>query len=190
MRHSSLSSVAGSALSSVWMRRSVLLLSVAVLSGCGDAGVHDVAQWMQEIKQQTRVAVKPIEPPKKFTPFAYDAKGREDPYSLNKMAVAFAKSKTSGMLQPDLNRRREALESYPLDNLQMVGTLSRGGLMYAVLRADKSIYRVKVGNYIGQNFGMVTKISDTDVELKEVVQDASGEWVEREAKLELQETQK
>lgn len=178
MRHSSL------------MLRSVLLLSVTVLGGCSDAGVSDVAQWMQQTKQQTRVIVKPIAAPKKFTPFAYDAKGREDPFSLNKMTVAFAKSRAGSGLQPDLNRRREALESYPLDSLHMVGTLSKAGLTYAVLRADKSIYRVKVGNYIGQNFGMITKITDTEVDLKEVVQDASGEWVEREAKLELQETQK
>lgn len=178
MRHSSL------------MLRSAVLMSVTILGGCGDAGVQDVAQWMQEVKQQTRVVVKPITPPKKFTPFAYDAKDREDPFSSNKMAVAFAKNRVNNSMQPDLNRRREALESYPLDSMQMVGTLSKAGLTYAVLRADKSIYRVKAGNYIGQNFGMVTKITDTEVEIKEVVQDASGEWVEREAKLELQETQK
>lgn len=178
MRHSSLT------------QRSAMLLSVLMLGGCGDAGVQDVAQWMQEVKQQTRVVVKPITPPKTFSPFAYDAKAKEDPFSATKMTVAFAKNRATNILQPDLNRRREALESYPLDSMQMVGTLSKAGLTYAVLRADKSFYRVKVGNYIGQNFGMVTKISDTEVDLKEVVQDASGEWVEREAKLELQETQK
>lgn len=178
MRHSSL------------MLRSAVLLSATMLGGCGDAGVQDVAKWMQEVKQQTRVVVKPITPPKTFTPFVYDAKGKEDPFSPAKMAVAFAKNRASNILQPDLNRRREALESYPLDSMQMVGTLSKAGLTYAVIRADKSIYRVKVGNYIGQNFGMVTRITDTEVDLKEVVQDASGEWVEREAKLELQETQK
>lgn len=172
------------------MLRSAVLLSATMLGGCGDAGVQDVAKWMQEVKQQTRVVMKPITPPKTFTPFVYDAKGKEDPFSPAKMAVAFAKNRASNILQPDLNRRREALESYPLDSMQMVGTLSKAGLTYAVIRADKSIYRVKVGNYIGQNFGMVTRITDTEVDLKEVVQDASGEWVEREAKLELQETQK
>ena len=166
-------------------------LLLVTLFGCGDGGIQNVSEWMKEVRQQTRVSIKPLSEPKKFTPFAYDAKGREDPYSPNKLAVALAKSKKdSGSIRPDLDRRREALESYPLDNLRMVGTLEKPGLTYALLQADKSVFQVKVGNYIGQNLGMVTKITDTEVELKEIVQDASGEWVEREAKLELQETQK
>ena len=161
------------------------------LSGCGDGGVQDVSQWMKEVREQTKIAIKPLSEPKKFAPFTYDAKGREDPYSPNKLAIALAKSKKdSGSIHPDLDRRREALESYPLDNLRMVGTLAKPGLTYALLQADKSVFQVKVGNYIGQNLGMVIKITDTEVEIKEIVQDASGEWVEREAKLELQETQK
>jgi type IV pilus assembly protein PilP len=168
----------------------ITLLAI-VLSGCDDGGVQDVSQWMQEVKQQTRVSIKPLSPPKKFTPFAYDAKGREDPYSANKLAIALAKAKkSSGSIQPNLDRRREALEAYPLDTLHMVGTLSKPGMTYALLQADKSVFQVKVGNYVGQNLGMITKITDTDVEIKEIIQDASGDWVEREAKLELQETQK
>jgi type IV pilus assembly protein PilP len=167
-----------------------VLLPVIILAGCGDGGVQDVSQWMQETKQQTRVSITPLSPPKKFTPFVYEANGRDDPYSSAKLAIALAKAKGGGAIQPNLDRRREALESYPLDTLRMVGTLSKAGMTYALLQADKSIFQVKVGNYIGQNLGMITKIADNEVELKEVVQDASGEWVEREAKLELQETQK
>lgn len=166
-------------------------LVLVSLSGCGDGGIQDVSQWMKEVKQQTRVSIKPLSEPKKFTPFSYDAKGREDPYSPNKLAVALAKSKKdTGSIRPDLERRREALESYPLDNLRMVGTMAKPGLTFALLQADKSVFQVKVGNYIGQNLGMITRITETEVELKEIVQDASGEWVEREATLELQETQK
>ncbi len=178
-------------MSSHLIRLFITSLLLTSLSGCGDGGIQDVSQWMKEIRQQTRVSIKPLSEPKKFTPFAYDAKGREDPYSPNKLAVALAKSKKdTGSIRPDLDRRREALESYPLDNLRMVGTLEKPGLTFALLQADKSVFQVKVGNYIGQNLGMITKITDTEVELKEIVQDASGEWVEREAKLELQETQK
>ncbi len=173
------------------IRLGVSGLLFAGLFGCGDGGIQDVSEWMKEVRQQTRVSIKPLSEPKKFTPFSYDAKGREDPYSPNKLAVALAKSKKdTGTIHPDLERRREALESYPLDNLRMVGTLAKPGLTFALLQADKSVFQVKVGNYIGQNLGMVIKITDTEVELKEIVQDASGEWVEREAKLELQETQK
>jgi type IV pilus assembly protein PilP len=172
------------------LRASALLLASLSLYGCGDGGIQEVSQWMQEVRQQTRVSIKPLSPPKQFTPYTYDAKGREDPYSPNKLAVAFAKAKGAGAIHPNLERRREALESYPLDTLHMVGTLSKPGMTYGLIQADKSVYQVKVGNYIGQNFGMITRITDNEIELKEVVQDASGEWVEREAKLELQETQK
>ncbi|HWT73009.1 MAG TPA: pilus assembly protein PilP [Oxalicibacterium sp.] len=172
------------------VRTSTVLMLLGLLYGCGDGGIQDVNQWMQETRAQTRVSIKPLSPPKTFTPYAYDAKGREDPYSPNKLAVAFAKSKGGGAIHPNLDRRREALESYPLDTLHMVGTLSKPGMTYALILADKSVYQVKVGNYIGQNLGMITKITENEIELKEVVQDASGEWVEREAKLELQETQK
>jgi type IV pilus assembly protein PilP len=172
------------------VRTSTVLGLLGLLYGCGDGGIQDVNQWMQETRQQTRVSIKPLSPPKTFAPYAYDAKGREDPYSPNKLAIAFAKSKGGGSIHPNLERRREALESYPLDTLHMVGTLSKPGMTYALIQADKSVYQVKVGNYIGQNLGMVTKITESEIELKEVVQDASGEWVEREAKLELQETQK
>ncbi|MBF8178306.1 pilus assembly protein PilP [Herminiimonas contaminans] len=173
------------------IKTAALVLLAASLSGCGDSGTADVSQWMKEVRQQTRVSIKPLSEPKKFTPFSYDAKNREDPYSPNKLAMALAKArKDGGTIRPDLDRRREALESFPLDTVVMVGTLTKPGLTYALLQVDKSIYQVKVGNYVGQNLGMVTKITESDVSLKEVVQDAAGDWVEREAKLELQESQK
>jgi type IV pilus assembly protein PilP len=167
----------------------VLLLSIA---GCGDGGVQEVKQWMDETRQHTKVAIPKLSEPKKFTPFAYGGKDSIDPFDPNKLAVAFAKlqSKSNSALAPDPDRRREPLESYPLDAITMVGTLQKPGLSYALLRVDKSIFQAKVGNYIGQNFGMITQITETEVDLKEVIQDASGEWVERKAKLELQEAQK
>ncbi|MEO8408461.1 MAG: pilus assembly protein PilP, partial [Oxalobacteraceae bacterium] len=74
--------------------------------------------------------------------------------------------------------------------VKMVGTLQKPGLSYALLQVDKTVYQIKAGNYVGQNFGMVTKVTETVIEIKEVVQDASGEWTERQAKLELQESKK
>lgn len=167
---------------------SILLLSG--LSACGDGGVQEISQWMKDVRQHTKVSIPPLSEPKKFTPFSYDAKGREDPYSSNKLAIALAKARKGGGIQPDLERRREPLESYPLDTLHMVGTLAKPGLTYALLQTEKSVFQVRVGNYVGQNLGRVTRITDSAVEIVETVQDASGEWVEREAKLELQETQK
>lgn len=162
------------------------------LTGCGDGGVQEVRSWMDGVKRETRVTIPKLAEPKKFLPFAYRGKDSVDPFNPSKLAAAFARLKpqSESALKPDLERRREPLEAYTLDTLKMVGTLQKPGLNYALLQVDKLIFQVKVGNYIGQNFGMITNITDTAVELKEIVQDASGEWVERKAKLELQETTK
>jgi type IV pilus assembly protein PilP len=167
-------------------------LMIAGLAGCGDGGVDEVRQWMAEVKSQTKVDIPKLSEPKRFTPFAYSGKTTVDPYSPSKLAVAMAKQAggSSTGFKPDLERRREPLESYPLDALKMVGTLERPGLTYVLLQADKTVFQAKVGNYVGQNLGMITKITDSEVELKEIVQDAAGDWVERKAKLELQETKK
>lgn len=177
------------------MMRSRALVAAAALSmlaGCGDGGVQELRQWMGEIRRQTPVTVQKIPEPKKFAPFAYGGKDLPDPYSPVKLSVALAKMQTNSNsgLKPDFDRRKEALESYPLDSIRMVGTLQKPGLNYALLQVDKTVFHAKVGNYIGENFGMITKISETEVEVKEIVRDASGEWVERPAKLELQENKK
>lgn len=163
-----------------------------MLTGCGDDGVQEVRQWMTEIRQQTRVAVPKLSAPKKFTPFIYQETDEIDPFNPKKLSAALAKlqAHADGGLKPDLQRRRDPLESYPLDTLRMVGTLEKAGMTYALLQADKMVFRVKVGSYIGQNFGMVTHVTESAVDLKEIVQDASGDWIERPAKLELQETKK
>ncbi|GAA4032382.1 pilus assembly protein PilP [Actimicrobium antarcticum] len=168
---------------------SVVLL--CILSGCGDSGVQEVRTWMDEVRKQTKVSIPMLSPPKKFTPFTYAGKSAIDPYNPAKLAVAFAKlqANSSGM-KPDLERRREPLEAYPLDTLKMVGTLQKTGASFALILADKTLFQVKKGSYIGQNFGMVSGITESAVELREIVQDASGEWVERKGKLELQETKK
>jgi type IV pilus assembly protein PilP len=165
--------------------------ALATLAGCTDNGV-ELQQWMQETKQQTKVSIPKLSEPKKFIPFLYTSKASVDPYDPKKLMVAFARAQnnSSSMLKPDMERRREPLESYPLDTLKMVGTLEKPGVTFALLQAEKTIFQAKVGNYVGQNFGLITKVTDTAVELKEIVQDASGDWIERPAKLELQESKK
>ncbi len=172
-------------------QRLAALLIVAGLAGCSDNGV-ELQQWMQETKQATKVSIPKLSEPKKFIPFLYDSKRSIDPYNPSKLLVALARAQgnSNSMLKPDMERRREPLESFPLDTLKMVGTMAKPGAMYALLQADKAVFQVKVGNYVGQNFGLITKINDAGVELKEIVQDASGDWVERQAKLELQENKK
>ena len=88
---------------------------------------------------------------------------------------------------PDLNRRKEPLEAFPLEQLKMVGTLSMNNEMYAIVRADKTLYRVRKGNYMGQNFGLITDVTESEIKLKEIVQDSAGDWAERQSVLPLLE---
>jgi type IV pilus assembly protein PilP len=166
------------------------VLLPAMLAACGDDGIPEVTQWMNDTRSQARVVIPKLAEPKKFTPFTYSGKSATDPTSPAKMADAFSRPAAANRFKPDMDRQREALEAFPLDGLKMVGTLRKEGANYALVQADRTIYRARVGNYIGQSYGQVTKITDSEVELKEIVQDASGEWVERAAKLELQESKK
>lgn len=174
-------------------RYKFLLASLfALLAGCGNESEQEIRQWMDETKKSTKVFVPKLTEPKKFVPFVYGGANEVDPYNPSKLLVALAKLKSlsSNSLKPDLERRREPLEAFPLDTLRMVGTLQKPGLNYALVQVDKTVYQVKVGNYVGQNLGMVTNVSENEVDIKETVQDASGEWVERQAKLGLQESKK
>ena len=108
-----------------------------------------------------------------------------DPFKPRKLAPP--KEGAGGGIAPDLNRRKEPLEAFPLEQLKMVGTLSQGKDTYAIVRADKTLYRVKKGNYMGQNFGLITEVTEGEIKLKEIVQDSAGDWAERQSVLPLLE---
>lgn len=166
------------------------LLAALLLSGCGDSDVQQVRAWMAEVDAQTQVKVPPLAEPKTFIPFAYAQKEQVDPFNPNKLLAELAKlnAQTGGGLRPDLERRKELLESYPLDTVKMVGTIEKKGVVHAVLQIDRSVHQVVKGQHIGQNYGLITGISEDAVSIKEIVQDATGDWVERMSKLELQES--
>ena len=120
-----------------------------------------------------------------FEPFAYGVFDLPDPFKPRKLTAP--KDGGGGGIGPDLNRRKEPLEAFPLEQLKMVGTLSQGKDTYALVRADKTLYRVKKGNYMGQNFGLITDVTDSEIKLKEIVQDSAGDWAERQMFLPLLE---
>jgi type IV pilus assembly protein PilP len=168
----------------------ILLAAVAAagLSGCsGDQ--DELQQWMEQQKREVRPNVPPLSPPKKFDPQPYVALSGVEPFSTQKLVVALKQEarQPNSLLAAEVNRRKEPLEAYPLDNLAMVGSVSKQGRQYALLRVDSLLYQVKVGDYIGQNYGKITKISETEIALREIVQDAAGEWIERVTTLQLQE---
>jgi type IV pilus assembly protein PilP len=168
-----------------------LAVLAAALSGCGGGDEAELRAWMDDTRKTMRPTTQPVPEPKQFSPFVYEGKALIDPFDSQKMVLAVARQAqaraSSSAIKPDLDRRREVLEGYPLDQLKMVGTMRQQGNNAALIDASGQTFMVKVGNYMGQNFGLVMKISETEVELKEIVQDAAGEWVERPGKLELQE---
>jgi len=112
-----------------------------------------------------------------------------DPFSAQKLSVAIRQeaAQPNSLLTAEFNRRKEPLEAYPLDGMAMVGSLTRDNRRYALLRVDSLLYQVKAGDHLGQNFGLITKVSETEITLREIVQDAAGEYVERLSTLQLQE---
>jgi len=170
------------------MRRVAAVAMLLGMAACS-SDVDELQQWMEEQRRASRPTVRQLVPPKKFLPQAYEAQGGVDPFSTQKLSVAIKQesAQPNSLLAAEMNRRREPLESFPLDSMSMVGSLTRSSERLAMLKVDNLYYLVKGGDYLGLNFGRVTKITETDITLREVVQDAAGEWVERTSTLQLQE---
>lgn len=174
-------------------RSSLAPLAVAVLlAACGQSQQEEVQEWMAQQRAATRPQVKPIPEPKKFTPQAYTQEGSFDPFSSQKLTQALRRdsqqsTSSVALLAPELQRRKEPLEAYPLDSMSMVGTLVKQGQPVALVKVDNLLYQVRPGNYLGQNYGRIMKVGESELVLREIVQDAGGEWIERTATLQLQE---
>lgn len=169
--------------------------AVALLAACGASGDDELSAWMAEQQGMTRPKVTPLAEPKKFIPQPYTQRGAIDPFDPQKLVRALKRDSTqvaanAALLTPELTRRKEALEAYPLDTMVMVGSLQKSGQPVALVRVDNLLYQVKVGNYLGQNYGRVIKVTETEVVLREIAQDATGDWIERPATLQLQENSK
>ena len=170
-----------------------LTLAALGLSAC-DSGQDDLQRWMAEQRAQVKPSVPPISEPKKFTPQTYTEASSFEPFNILKLTQALRRESnqpsTSELIAPELARRKEALEAFPLDSMAMVGSMNRNGQPVALVRVDKLLYKVRVGEYLGLNYGRITRINETEVALREIVQDAAGEWIERVATLQLQESAK
>ena len=168
-------------------RALVILVACAfALVGCDREEHSDLRQFVKESDKLPGGRIPPLPEVKPYEPFAYNAYDLTDPFKPRKIEPP--KSTAKGGLQPDFNRQREALEAFALENLKMVGTLQQKGQVFALVKApDSALYRVQSGNYMGQNFGRIVGISETDIKLKEIVQDSGGNWEEKEQALLLQE---
>ncbi len=176
------------------MSKKLITVSMICLAlvGC-EREQSELQGWMDQERKNVNPTVAKIERPKDFEPYRYEGAAAQDPFApgkLNKALEAAAARPSKSGLQPDLARRRETLETHPLDAIKMVGHIRRSGQDVALLTVESLVFTVKVGSYLGQNFGKITKISEAEILVKELVQDATGDWVEREASLQLQEASK
>ena len=162
----------------------ILALFSAALVACSGNKGDDLDKFMATAANDMGKTVEPLPEVLPYTPLQYNADGiLSDPFKARKAV------NKSGSLQPNTNRPKEALEAYPLESLKYVGSLSKSKLSYALIKTpDNTVQQVKVGNYIGPNFGLITKIDETSISLKEIIQDdLTGDWVERTTSINLQE---
>jgi len=156
------------------------------LVACGGEQYSDLRQFVKDSEKLPHGRIPPLPDVKPYEPFTYDAYNLIDPFKPRKIEPP--KTQAGGGVQPDLARRKEPLEAYPLENLRMVGTLQQNKQTYALVKSpDNNLFRVKSGNYLGQNFGLITTISESTIKLKEIVQDSGGDWTERVSTLTLAE---
>lgn len=173
----------------------LVLAACLSLVACTSSEHEELQTWMAQERANAKPRVKPLEEPKLFTPQAYLGSEGMDPFNpLKLMQVLRRESVQSNantsLMAAELNRRKEPLEAEPLDAMTMVGSLDKKGVPTALIRVGTLLYQVRAGNYLGQNYGKITRITETSIQLREIVQDGSGDWIERNSTLELQEGRK
>lgn len=169
----------------------LMMGSVLLLSGCMSQEQEPLAIWMKKERELIKPSIKPIPEPTKFEPYQYSGENLVEPFSKEKLAGILrsgqASTQKSALIEAELERRKQPLEAFPLDTMSMVGTMQRKDGLVALVKVGALLYQVKPGAYLGQNFGRVMNIAENEITLREVAQDAAGEWIERAAALQLQE---
>ena len=158
-----------------------------LLTGCGGEEFQDLRDFVKNAGADMRGKIEPPPEVKPYEPFLYNnEKNLPDPFKPRKLESH--PGDVAGINQPDADRPKEALEEFPLEGLKMVGYLYQNKVGYAVIRApDGKLHRVKAGNHIGLNFGLIKEVNDTSVIIKEMVQESTGDWSERISSLQLLE---
>ena len=175
------------------MRRSFALACMAALAACGGEQFGDLKQELSVMTKDLRGRVDPLPQVRPYEPVPYKAENDVDPFRPGRIEVTVAPGGAAAAASgrsPDMDRPKEPLEAFPLESIQMVGSLTQGRETFGLVKAGPNLYRVRKGNYMGQNFGVITGIDESQISMKELIQEGSGEWVERSSSLQLQEVKK
>lgn len=174
------------------MIRLIVVALSAMVAGCSSGDHEDLRQWMKENTKDMRGSIPRLPDVKPYEPVPYDAEGMLDPFKAAKIEPESKGRQGAGKgggLQPDFEAREirnSTLEKYPLESLKMIGYLNMDGRPIAIVQADQNIKQVRVGEYMGLDFGMVTQITEREVAVRELVQDSAGDWMERSNSMYLQ----
>lgn len=163
-----------------------------LVAACGSEEHSDIKQWMADATKDLRGRVPPLPEVKPFPVVSYDSGGLLDPFQPAKIEPDKKAGGAGVKGPPELDPAQYPLIKYPLDALRLVGVLRKKGKLRAQVLADKLVYSVETGHYMGQNFGKIVEIQVPEemnaatLVLREIVQDASGEWTERTTNVEMQ----
>jgi type IV pilus assembly protein PilP len=174
------------------MRTALPIIAALALASCSGEQYGDLKQELAQLTKDLRGRVDPLPQVKPYEPVPYKAFDEIDPFRTSRIDVVATGAAMAGAsgIKPDLNRPKEPLEAFPVESLRMVGTLQQDKQTYGLVRAGANLFRVKKGNYMGLNFGVITAIDESEIKLKELVQDGGGDWIERISSLQLVEAQR
>jgi type IV pilus assembly protein PilP len=171
----------------------IAFTAALALGGCGADEHGDLKEELNQLTKDLRGRVDPLPQVRPYEPVPYTAEGQVDPFRPERIEVAQgrgAASASTSLIEEQKKRPPEPLEAFPLESIQMLGTITQAKETFALVKAGPNLYRVKKGNYMGQNFGVITEIDEAQISLKELVQDSTGDWVERMSSLQLVEARR
>ena len=178
-------------MSKMWSICARVFLSAVILvlvSSCGDDGMQDLRQFVKKVKARKPGRIEPLPEIKQIETFVYVPGDRRNPFMLTQAAEPEEMVADDDGLTPNPNRRKEELERFPLDSIRMVGTVDLNETVWGLVKTrDKTIYRIKVGNYMGMNHGQVTSVTEDKIELTEIVPKKPRGFMERQASVSLSE---
>jgi type IV pilus assembly protein PilP len=153
-----------------------------VLAGCGASDEDALRHWMASARSARVPPPPPLPEPTPYAAREYAARNAPEPFAQTKIGElnrALAES-------PEAHRQREALEDFPLENFRMMGSMRKAGQTYAIVQVDNKVHHIRVGQYLGQSYGRVVRITDQEIVLRELVREGVGEWKEKMTSLKLE----
>ena len=161
------------------MKKILVLSGLLFLTACeGEPG--DLREWVDHTKKEAVKKIKPIELPQGVPMLTYTPPLQPTLDAFNSKRLS---TNQKGVNAPDLNRPKEVLEAFSLEGIKYVGSFKKNGVKLAFVQVDNHVYTVKIGNFIGQNYGQIKEINDDSIIINELVEDALGNWTFRPAEL-------